>query len=190
MKKLIIVVFVLCSMFAKGQLDFTKGLKVDRKTMLYADSLNRVADSLLALDSTKIDYKKVFECYKKSSDLGCLVAKYNLAVMYYNGEYVKMDKKKTVQLFEELISSDYTEAKYFLAIMYMYGDGIDKDVYLAFELMKEAANEELEMAQYNLAEMYLYGYGTEKCKMSAERWLLAAAQNGNVKARELLKDIL
>lgn len=100
------------------------------------------------------DFDKAAELWKKASDMGCDLAKINLAEYYC---YVKKDYTTANRLLEELANRGYIKACKDLAESFYYGYGVEKDVAKAFYWNEKALNFGDSWARYLLAVMCLEG---------------------------------
>jgi len=125
--------------------------------------------------------------YRKSAETGCVQAQFKLGVLYLEGTGVKPDKRRAVHYFYLAARSGFVRAQYNLACLFDDGTVNGKpDREAAFYWFQQAARNGDAAAQRRVAECYLNGIGVDRSITQAEKWLLMAAQNGDISARELL----
>jgi len=83
----------------------------DSAVKLFGEVMKDTAD-LLAINNlaccyvrgfgVEIDYNKAKKLFKKANERGCLVAKYNLGVLYHNGLGVRQNSKTAQKYFTEV----------------------------------------------------------------------------------------
>ena len=123
------------------------------------------------------DFKKAFELLTISSNNGDINAKYNLALMYYQGDGIDINVTKTLELLDEAASKGHKGALQNVGRIYMQMINFDKASYW-LEKNAEAGDEE---AYYLLAEIYC-----EQEKFPhAKRWAKKSIDSGNPNAKEL-----
>lgn len=125
--------------------------------------------------------------YKKSAEAGCPQAQFKLGVFYHDGTGVKKNKHQAVRYFYMAARAGFVRAQYNLACLFDDGTVTGKpDREAAFYWFQQAARSGDAAAQRRVAECYLNGIGVDRSITQAEKWLLMAAQNGDLSARELL----
>lgn len=72
--------------------------------------------------------KIAFECFKASTEEGCIVANYYLGECYLSGIGVEIDIKKAIYFFEKALKYDIYIAADKLSDIYQNGIGIEKDL--------------------------------------------------------------
>jgi len=75
----------------------------------------------------KKDLLKSYEYFKKASDYEHPKAKYNLAVIFSQKDFIKHNYKNSYELFYDLAKKDYANAQYKVGMFLLYGLGVDKD---------------------------------------------------------------
>ena len=120
----------------------------------YKHFVHPFISSILGLKAYSKDFDKAAELWKKASDMGCDLAKINLAEYYC---YVKKDYTTANSLLEELANRGYIKACKDLAESFYYGYGVEKDVAKAFYWNEKALNFGDSWARYLLAVMCLEG---------------------------------
>ncbi|MBP5455902.1 MAG: leucine-rich repeat protein [Paludibacteraceae bacterium] len=128
----------------------------------------------------KKDSKKAFKWFTKASSNGYSLANVELGKCYLNGEGVEKDQKVAFDWFMKSAEEDNEpEAKYQVAVCYSNGYGVDRDEEAAVNWCIKAAYEGSAGAQYELA----LDSERKKDDANAVEWYMAAANNGNAKAR-------
>ena len=128
--------------------------------------------------------------YRKSAESGCPQAQFKLGVFYLDGTGVAKDRKRSVRYFYQAARGGFPKAQYNLACLFDDGTVTGKpDKEAAFYWFREAAHNGDVTAQKRVAECYLNGIGVDRSLSQAEKWLLAAARNGDFSARELLYEL-
>ena len=113
--------------------------------------------------------------YKKSADLGCAEAMFNLAVMYSKGQGVEKDTEVGHEYYVESAENGHSEAQVYI------GDvcKMRHQFKLAKQWYCKAAGEKNATAQYKLAKMYQH---EDKEELALE-WFRQAAENSHLKAQ-------
>ena len=115
--------------------------------------------------------------WKKLAEEGDTNARYALAILYSDAEFVglcsikdfcKNNYKKAQKLYEELYDEGDPRAAYALAEIYDFYWRFNK----AFKYYLFAAERGVPEAQYNVANMYERGEGTRKDLVQSVRWYL------------------
>ncbi|MDQ9949764.1 tetratricopeptide repeat protein [Acinetobacter sp. 12966] len=132
--------------------------------------------------------------YEKSNEFqlakyGNLDAQYNVAMNFLNGEegYPK-DYNQAKRWFEIASDQGDASAQNALGIIYLRGLGGDKDLSKAEYYYRLAANKNHENAQLQLALILLNSEKSDNLK-EAKEWLEKASLNGNIEAKDKLKEI-
>ena len=84
------------------------------------------------------DKEKGFECFEKSSRLGCAIAMFNAGWCYSNGEGVTQDKSKAFEWYEKSAELNFPDALHNLATCYQCGNGVEINKEKARELEQRA----------------------------------------------------
>lgn len=142
----------------------------------------------------KKDSIKSFKYFSMSNFNGYLLAKFDLAEMYYYGEGTKINYKKSYELYNKILIDSHRDAiiKAKLGYMYLSGKGVDKNLSMAKKLYEESAESGHLDASYNLGLMYMSGLGTDKNISKAIEYLNTPATsndpfyNGQPKAKYYL----
>lgn len=123
------------------------------------------------------DYKKAFELLTKASNKGNINAKYNLALMYYQGDGIDANITKTAELLEEAAMKGHEVAVKNIGRIYMQMYKFDKATYW----LEKNAQQGDKGAYYLLAEIYC-----EQEKFSdAKKWAKKSMDSGNPDAKVL-----
>jgi TPR repeat protein len=156
---------------------FTNSVYCNEKADMYYNSAIKLNDVY--------HQKEVFELYARSAELGHIVAQYNLAMMYSNGESVYVDYQQAVYWFSKSASQDFPPAQYRLGEMYYFEKGgLPKDLDKAVVLFRQAAELNDPDAQLNLAMLHATGDGLPLDTEKALHWMTQAYRGGNDTALE------
>jgi len=90
------------------------------------------------------------------------LAKYNLGVIYAQGEGVEQDFAKAAELFQQAHALGNSDATANLGVMYEQGLGVEQDLERAVELFREAHAAGDATATSNLGVIYEQGKGVEQ----------------------------
>jgi TPR repeat protein len=138
---------------------------------------NLLANDELYKAFTNKDYKKAFKILTKESEKGDMNAKYNLALMYYQGDGTDINVTKTAELLDQAASMGHKKAIQNVGRIYMQLLKFDK---ASFWLEKSAEQGDKE-AYYLLAEIYC-----EQEKFPhAKKWAKKSMDSGNIESKEL-----
>ena len=125
--------------------------------------------------------------YRSSAEQHCPQAMFRLGVLYYEGTGVTKDLRQAAQYFFRAAKTGYPRAQFNLANMFDHGEITGKpDREAAFYWYMECAKSGDTRAQRLVAERYLKGLGVERSISNAEKWLQAAAENGDPAAAQML----
>lgn len=122
--------------------------------------------------------------------LGYPNAEYELAVRYFEGEYLEEDKDTAIQLLTSSAQKGCLSAYKMLADIYFEGKYIAQDYSIAHKywyLMAESGDYE---GEYKLGICYEYGYGVDLDYKMAIEWYLKAAYKGYIEAYNPLAMLL
>ncbi len=122
--------------------------------------------------------EKAISFFRKSADLGYVLAQYNLGIRYYNGEGVNKDLQEAFEWFKKSSEQGNASAQYNLGFCYYNGEGTNKDLQEAFEWYKKSAEQGNASAQYSLGFCYYNGEGTNKDLQKAFEWFKKSAEQG------------
>lgn len=143
-------------------------------------------------DETEIADELLEEMLVKRASNGDSLAKFQLGQFYFEREIYD----KALVAFERIKSADF-QAKYQLGVMYYDGIGTKSNPEKGFQFLKEIAESSstdaahlIPFAQYNVGRAFYEGFGVKQSDAEAERWFLAAAQDGDpsgsIKAQTVL----
>ena len=120
---------------------------------------------------------------------GNVVAQYNLALCYDQGEGVAQSKTEAANWYRMAAEQGLAQAQYNLGVCYARGLGVEQSFADAVVWYKKAAAQGDAKAQFNLALMYIRGTGVEKSETEAIKLLQKAAEQGLEPAIEILNSI-
>ncbi|EXX55299.1 uncharacterized protein OCT59_023586 [Rhizophagus irregularis] len=136
-----------------------------------------------------VNRKQALKLYQKATNLGNIMAQYNIANMYIDGEGVEKNYDKAFELSKKLAEKGYSSGMNLLGYCYDKGIGAGIDNEKAVKLFQKAANLKNNLAQYNLALMYEFGKGTDKDIYQAIHWYKKSAEQGDKFAQDKLKEL-
>ena len=123
-----------------------------------------------------------------ASDQGDPAAQLELAKLMYAGRYIGKDINGAAEIFETLAGQNNADAAYYVGQMYFTGTGRQQNGYQAITWTRKAATNGSVLGQRALGQLYINGYETVgKDRIEADRWLTAAAQNGDEASARLLQ---
>ena len=120
--------------------------------------------------------------FEKASNSGFLMAMYELAKLYLNGNS-SIEKNKAIDLLIKSANSGLARSQAFLGYCYAVGEGVEKNDYEAVRWNTMAAEQGDSNAQKNLGISYYNGIGVEVNKNLAAKWFEKAASQGNLQAK-------
>lgn len=123
------------------------------------------------------DDKKAFEWYKKSAEQGNAYAQNKIGECYYYGRGTEEDKQKALEWFEKS-----AEQGCMPTIGWLNNESL-------LAVLEIKANEGYDVAQKRLGDWYYNGINVKKNKRMAHLWYFAAAEQGNIKAKAMLKEM-
>lgn len=91
-----------------------------------------------ASDGYPLNYKRAFEYFRQSADLGYGDAINYLGCMYLNGKGVEKDITIAVEWFQKGVEAQNHWAMYNLGRLYSIGEGVEKNEHLALDLFKKS----------------------------------------------------
>lgn len=109
--------------------------------------------------------------------------KFNLGLMYLQGDGVPKDPIEAAKLFRCAAENGMAIAQFNLGVLYDTGEGVAKDSIEAIKWYRAAAEQGLALAQFNLGSMYRSGEGIPQNPAEAGKWIRKAADNGDVPAQ-------
>lgn len=114
-------------------------------------------------------------------------AKYQVGVMYIDGEDAPKDVIEGMRWLQSAAINDHTLAQLKLGEIYLNGgEKIEKDYQVALKWLKKAAEKGQPDAQFYLGDIYRKGLGVDKSNARAVKWFRLAAKQGHPKARKQL----
>ncbi|RGB36249.1 hypothetical protein C1646_697668 [Rhizophagus diaphanus] len=124
------------------------------------------------------DVQKAFKLYQKAAELENIVAQFELANMYMDGEGTDKDYEKAFKLSKKLADKEYSSGINLLGYCHDIGIGTDVDKLKAFELYLKAANLDNSIAQHNIGHMYKDGEGIEQDFNKSIEFFKKSAEKG------------
>ncbi|CAB4414019.1 unnamed protein product [Rhizophagus irregularis] len=126
-----------------------------------------------------VNKNKAFELYQNATNLGNIIAHYNLGCCYKYGNGVDKDHNKAFNIFKKSAEKVYSKGVNYLGYCYKYGLGTSVNKKKAFELYQKAANLGNTFGIVNLANCYFNGIGTNADDEMAFKLHQKAANLGN-----------
>ncbi|MFV1976486.1 MAG: tetratricopeptide repeat protein [Candidatus Scalindua sp.] len=131
-------------------------------------------------NGTEVSLDKAIRWYKRGARDKNNYARYNLAVMYFNGHGVEKNYESAFELFNK---SRLYEASYALSKLYRKGVGVKQDYKKMLSLLKNASRNEHILAMNDLGNAYYYGCVVEKDFNKAIEWYSWSAGKGLIEAQ-------
>ena len=140
------------------------------------------------------DYEKAYETtsniYEEMEDD---IYAFFLGLLYYHGHYVEQDYDKAFEYFLKAsgrqVKYRYGGPAFYLYRCYKNGYHVEANPKLAFSFLKRAANYNFIGSYLFMAEAYEKGEGTKANLEEAITWYKKAAEEGNEKAIQRLKEL-
>jgi len=133
------------------------------------------------------DHKIGFEWFLKSAKGGSLLGQYFVGTLYASGMGTPKDSAQAVHWWRKAAQAGLPSAQLSLSTAYRSGMGnLNKDLGEAIKWCRTAAESGYADAQVELAIFYGVGNGVPEDKVESEKWLRAAAEQGNVMGMQLL----
>lgn len=117
-------------------------------------------------------------------------AAFMLSLMYQAGERVPHDPAEAFRLMRHAAEQGDSRAGYFLGTFYYQGVGTEVDRPSAAAWFRKSAEKGFDDAQLAYGLLLLSGDGVTVDKGQAIEWLGKASRQGNVRAREVLRELL
>jgi TPR repeat protein len=150
---------------------------------LASSGLAQAATDAMSL-YVKRDYVAALRGFHQQARLGDEVAKYNLGIMYEQGQGTPQDYAEAVKWYLEAAHAGVVNAQLNLGSMYEKGQGVAQDYVAAASWYDVAATQGLPTAQLNLGLLYGQGRGVKQDYVQAHMWFaLAASRTSNAQER-------
>lgn len=133
--------------------------------------------------------EKALYWFRKALENGDDLALYNIGVRYYKGEGVEQSYETAFEYLSKYveIDADDTYTHHYLGVMYYNGWGVEQSSEKAFPYLKSAAEAGFHESQFYLGQIYkIGGRYVEKSPVEAVKWIQAAADGGELKAKHEL----
>jgi len=124
------------------------------------------------------DRAKPLDEKRKKSESGDAAARYNLGLMYAEGEGVPKDYTEAVKWFRLAADQGDVDGQYNVGYAYANGYGVPKDEAEAVKWFRLVAEKGLSKGQLGLGIMYANGHGVPKDDAEAVKWFRLAAEQG------------
>lgn len=159
-----------------------------------ADKGNRSAMGTLGLnylngDGVPKDYAKAAVWLKKAAVKGDYRSMSAIGMMYYKGQGVAKNYAEAAKWLQQLLEkkSNDSRANGILGVMYYYGHGVTKDYEKARKLLLDGDRKDV-LILSTLGLLYYSGNGVAKNVGEAKSWFQMAADLGDKKSIEWLKE--
>jgi TPR repeat protein len=160
---------------------------------LACSSIAHAASDAMSL-YVKRDYVGALRGFHQQAKQGDEVAKYNLGIMYEQGQGTAQDFAEAVKWYQESADAGVANAQLNLGLMYEKGQGVAQDYGAAVKWYRTAADQGVTAAQLNLGLLYGQGRGVPQDYVQAHMWsALSAAKASNAQERARatqIRDIL
>jgi TPR repeat protein len=194
LKIIFFLLFAYATLFAQNKaLEAFQSKEYNKAFKLYTQEANKgdaKAQSALSylylhgLGAPK-NIQKSQEYLEKSASAGYVNAQYDLGMNYLIGNHQKQNDEKAFLCLSKAAEQGHADAQYNLALMYYNGKATDVDAKKTAELLESAALQGHKKAQKVVGVIFMQVLEFDK----AEKWLKLNAQEGDEKAKELLKEI-
>ncbi len=125
--------------------------------------------------------------YLLSANKGDVSAKYEVGVMYIEGQSAPQDTQEGIRWLQSAANNEHVLAQLELGKIYMNGaPSIEADYLIALKWLEKAAQSGNADAQYHLGNMYRRGLGITKSNAEAVKWFRLAAKQGHKEASDIL----
>ena len=142
------------------------------------------------INKSKGMYEEAINCFKQAIDEKYYTAASNLAFLYYrNRQYVE-DETDIERLFKLAADNGVMIAQNKYADLLMAGECCSPNKELAIHYYLQSASQGFPSAQLTLGRLYLDGTEVEENIAKGISWLIAAAENYNDEAVELLDSLI
>lgn len=133
------------------------------------------------------DRKAGFEWFLKSAKGGSILGQYFVGTLYSSGEGTSKNFDQAAHWWRKAAQFGLPSAQLALSSVYRVGRGnIKQDLDEAIRWCRKAAESGYADAQVELSIYYGVGNGVPEDKAESEKWLRAAADQGNVQGMQLL----
>jgi len=136
------------------------------------------SDAMTAYE--KRDYSTALREFHRQANLGDAVAKYNLGIMYEQGQGTPQDHAEAVKWYQQSAEAGVANAQLNLGAMYEHGRGTTRDYAQAAMWYEAAANQNVTHAQINLALLHGQGRGMPQDYVQAYMWASLAASKASI----------
>ena len=117
-------------------------------------------------------------------------AAFMLSLMYYYGDGVAQNPVESVRLMRAAAEMGDLRSQYYLGTFHYHGVGCPEDKPLAATWFKKSADSGFAEAQLAFGLVLLSGSGVIQDKGKAIEWLGKASQQNNIRAKEIMKELL
>lgn len=145
-----------------------------------------------SVKSVIMDERYSRELYTKAAQFGYAPSQYKLGNCYEMGRLTcDIDPRRSIAWYTRAAEQGHAEAELALSGWYLTGaeNILEQNDREAFLWAKKSAEQEFPNAQYAVAYFYEVGLGTEESMDIAIKWYARAAENGNERASDRLKQI-
>lgn len=179
LKSILLLVFISCSLFVKGQSEISAiKAAADKGDAEACYELAYAYD--LGLKGLEKNTSLATSYFEKAANMG-----YEKAVfeMFRRYKYDFKDNERAIHWLDVGEEMGIPRILYAIGVEYKDGEILDENPSLAFSHFKSAAEKDYEFSYYELANCYLNGYGTYKDENLAFQWMEKAAIYGDASAQ-------
>lgn len=136
------------------------------------------------------NYKEALMWYQRAAAQGQVQAKYNLGVMYENGEGTSPDMTRAFKWYLSAAQDGDVLAQFNAANMLAKGMGVARNEFEATRWYQRAAQQGDPDAAFNVANRYAKGLGIQQSAFDAYKWYQIATQRGVKDARDNMEQVV
>jgi len=146
---------------------------------------------LFSSQAYPLDYmwEKKFKEQMALAEKNDVHAQYEVGIMYLRGRGVTVDQGEAAGWLRKSAEQGYDKAQYKLGMLYYQGKGMRRNYDQAHAWLQKSAAQKHHPAQFQLGEMYAQGQGVPQNYEQALSWYTMAANNGNFKAKDSIKEV-
>jgi len=147
---------------------------------------SRIAFQLGRTYNKANNFKAAISQYRRAADLGHTAAKFNLGLMYAEGQGVAKDNAQAVTWYQMAAEQGFLIAQKKLGGMYYLGEGVPQDYAAALKWYRMAAESGDSEVQNNLGAIFDNGFGVKQDYAEALKYYRKAADRGSAVAQHNL----
>jgi hypothetical protein len=144
-------------------------------------------DGNSALD--RRDYAVAVSSFTRAAEQGNVLAQYNLALMYHDGNGVPRDYERAFYWYRKAAGQGHAAAQFWVAIMYRDSIGVQRDYGETLYWLARAAERGDANAQYTLGQLNQNGEGFPVDDVQAYVWFSLAGAQGDRDAEVMMEKL-